>query len=74
LEAPFREIYQDGIDQNLFPPLAESTFASFFTGTATHLVQDHLNDGPTLDHACIDQTFEMLWAAYTTEAPGSDAS
>ncbi len=69
LEAPFREIYRDGVDRGLFRPLPKSIFASFFTGTATHLVQEHLNGGTTLDDARIDQTFEMLWAAYTAESP-----
>lgn len=74
LETPFREIYRDGVDQGLFRPLPKSVYASFFTGTATHLVQEHLNERTTLDDARIDQTFEMLWAAYTTGAPGSASS
>jgi hypothetical protein len=40
-------------------------YGSFFIGTVTHLVQEHLNDGPELDEELIDQSFEMLWAAYT---------
>ena len=71
LEAPFQKIYRDGVEQGLFRSLPESIFASFFTGTATHLVQEHLNDDTTLDDLRIDQTFEMLWAAYTTEAGAS---
>jgi len=74
LQAPFREIYRDGVEEGTFRPRPESTYASFFVGTATHLVQDHLNDGPALDDARIDQTFEMLWAAYTTEAPSAPTS
>jgi AcrR family transcriptional regulator len=74
LEAPFRAIYRDGVDQGLFRPLPESIFASFFTGPATHLVQDHLHGDTLLDDARIDQTFEMLWAAYTAEADTSARS
>lgn len=68
LEAPFREIYKDGVEQGLFPSLPLSIFASFLIGSATQLVQEHLNGGTTLTEARIGQTFEMLWAAYTTEA------
>lgn len=67
LEAPFQSIYQDGVEQGLLRPLPESIYASFFTGTATRLVQEHLNGDTALDEMRIDQTFEMLWAAYTTE-------
>jgi AcrR family transcriptional regulator len=74
LEAPFREIYRDGVEQGLFCPLPESIFGSFFTGPATHLVQEHLNGGTALSDARIDQTFEMLWAAYTTEARSAAAT
>lgn len=69
LETPFREIYRDGMEQGLFRSLPRSIYASFFTGTATHLVQDHLSGGTQLDDAYIDQTFEMLWAAFTDASP-----
>ncbi len=72
LKAPFRELYRDGVEQGLFRSLPRSIFASFFTGTVTHLVQEHLNGGTQLDDAYIDQTFEMLWAAFTIEPPPSD--
>jgi len=71
LEAPFREIYRDGVEQGLFRSLPRSVYASFFTGAVSHLVQDHLNEETGLDDALVDQTFEMLWAAYTTEASSS---
>ena len=74
LEAPFQAIYQDGVEQGLFRPLPESIYASFFTGPATHLVQEHLNGETALDESRIDQTFEMLWAAYTTKGPSSSGS
>jgi len=66
LRAPFRQIYEDGVEQGLFAPLPESVYTSFFTGAVSHLVQEHLNGGGTLDEEMIDRTFEMLWAAYTT--------
>jgi len=73
LRAPFRQIYEDGVEQELFAPLPEPVYASFFTGAVSHLVQEHLNGGTTLDEEMIDQTFEMLWAAYTTGSmPQSD--
>lgn len=65
LRSPFQEIYRDGVEQGLFPDLPQSVYGSFFIGTVTHLVQEHLNDGPELDEALIDQSFEMLWAAFT---------
>ena len=65
LRSPFQEIYRDGVEQGLFPALPQSVYGSFFIGTVTHLVQEHLNDGPELDEELIDQSFEMLWAAYT---------
>jgi len=74
LEAPFQAIYRDGVEQNLFRPLPESIFASFFTGAVTHLVQEHLNGDTELDDTRIDQTFDMLWAAYTTNAALSSTS
>lgn len=74
LEAPFRSIYREGVEQGLFRPLPESIYASFFTGPATHLVQEHLNGETALDETRIDQTFEMLWAAYTTEGASSSGS
>lgn len=61
-------------EQGVFCPLPESIYASFFTGSATHLVQEHLNGETALDGSRIDETFEMLWAVYTTEAPPSSAS
>lgn len=74
LEAPFQAIYEEGRTQGLFAPLPESIFASFFTGTVTHLVQEHLNGTTPLDDARIDQTFDMLWAAYTAPVEASDPS
>lgn len=74
LEAPFREIYHDGVEQGLFRALPESIFASFFTGAATHLVQEHLHGDTALDAAHIDQTFEMLWDAYTADPVPSESS
>ena len=65
LRSPFQEIYWDGVEQGLFPDLPQSVYSSFFTGAVTHLVQEHLNGGPELDEELIDQSFEMLWAAYT---------
>ncbi len=65
LQPPFRKIYRDGIEQGLFPDLPQSVYVSFFVGTVTNLVQEHLNRGPELDEELIDQSFEMLWAAYT---------
>lgn len=72
LRAPFREIYEDGVEQGLFRPLPESIYTSFFTGAASHLVQAHLNGGPDLDEEMIDRTFEMIWAAHTADTPSSD--
>ncbi|MFP4228416.1 MAG: hypothetical protein ACLFTE_06270 [Salinivenus sp.] len=46
-------------------------YSSFFIGAVTQLVQEHLNDGPELDEKLIEQSFEMLWAAYTKPAIGS---
>lgn len=74
LKRPFQSIYREGVEQGLFCSLPESIYASFFTGPATHLVQEHLNGGMALDEARIDQTFEMLWAAYTTKAPSPSGS
>lgn len=74
LEAPFRGIYEDGVEQGLFRPLPRSVFASFLIGSVTQLVEQHLNGDTELDDARIDETFEMLWAAYTTEAPASELS
>ena len=65
LRSPFQEIYRDGVEQGLFPDLPQSVYSSFFIGTVTHLVQEHLNGGPELDEELIDQSFEMLWAAFT---------
>ena len=69
LEAPFEEIYRDGIEQDLFADLPKSVYASFFAGTATQLVEEHLSGDTTLDDALIDRTFDMLWAAYTADSP-----
>jgi len=74
LRPPFQEIYQDGVEQELFPELPQSVYRSFFIGTVTNLVQEHLNGGPELEEALIDQSFEMLWAAYTKATIGSDPS
>ena len=65
LRSPFQEIYQDGVDQELFPHLPQSVYRSFFIGAVTQLVQEHLNEGPELDDELIGRSFEMLWAAYT---------
>lgn len=65
IRSPFREIYQDGVQEGLFPDLPKSVYVSFFTGAVTHLVQDHINDGTELDEPLIDHCFEMLWAAFT---------
>jgi AcrR family transcriptional regulator len=74
LRPPFQEIYQDGVEQELFPELPQSVYRSFFIGTVTNLVQEHLNGGPELEEALIDQSFEMLWAAYTKATIDSDPS
>jgi AcrR family transcriptional regulator len=74
LRPPFQEIYQDGVEQGFFPELPQSVYRSFFIGTVTNLVQEHLNGGPELDEVLIDQSFEMLWAAYTKATIGSDPS
>ena len=74
LRPPFQEIYQDGVEQELFPELPQSVYRSFFIGTVTNLVQEHLNGGPELEEALIDQSFEMLWAAYTKATFGSAPS
>ncbi len=68
LEAPFEEIYRDGIEQGLFADRPKPVYASFFAGTVTQLVQEHLSGDTTLDDALIEQTFDMLWAAYTTDS------
>jgi len=65
LQSPFRNIYHDGVREGLFPDIPQSIYVSFFTGAATHLVQDHINDGTELDEPLIDHCFEMLWAAFT---------
>jgi AcrR family transcriptional regulator len=67
LEAPFEEIYRDGVEQGLFADRPKSVYAAFFAGTVTQLVQDHLNGDTTLDDDLIAQTFDMLWAAYTAD-------
>jgi len=72
LRSPFQEIYRDGVEQGLFPSLPQSVYSSFFIGAVTHLVQEHLNEGPELDEELIDQSFEMLWAAYTKAAVDPD--
>jgi len=69
LEAPFEEIYRDGVEQGLFVDRPKSVYAAFFAGTVTQLVQDHLNGDTTLDDDRIDRTFDMLWAAYTADSP-----
>jgi AcrR family transcriptional regulator len=74
LRPPFQEIYQDGVEQGLFPELPQSVYRSFFIGTVTNLVQEHLNGGPELEEALIEQSFEMLWAAYTKATFGSAPS
>lgn len=72
LKVSFREIYRDGVEQDLFRPLPRSTYASFFTGAVTHLVQEHLTGGTQLDDAYIEKTFEMLWSAFTADPIPSD--
>lgn len=73
LEAPFREIHRDGVEQGLFGDLPKSVYASFFSGTVTQLVQEHLRGDTTLDDELIDRTFDMLWAAFTADGPSESS-
>lgn len=64
MKAPFRQLHQDGIEQGLLRDLPEPVHGAVFTGALSHLVQRHVAGDIVLDETMINQTFEMIWAAY----------